>query len=420
MTNEFKKSTVCILPWKHLFISELGHHYPCCITPESSAPNKLSNGAIAQFNSTNNLTTLMNTSSMKKIRTEMLNGNKPEACQRCYQLEDHQMVSHRQGSNQLFPFDEQQLKNETRPDGAIDVELLSVDLRLGNVCNLKCRMCSPYSSKLLIPEFIKMHPEKKDQYLQLQKLDWFADQNFTDLFRKHSSILKLHFAGGEPLIIKEHSEILQKIVDAGYADKVTITYNTNFTTVPEYLKSLWTQFQGISLMVSLDGFDTVNTYIRQGSKWAVISENIQWAEKNTEKINFTNLFFNTTVQVYNIFSLVDFFKFIIQDTKKFSLPILSPVFFPEEFSIQILSENLKILVEERLTQFMNSDLFVNSRFSNSEKQIFLESLKGLIQHMKNDDKSGLLPQFIKKTDFFDKERNQSVLDVVPELSTLWS
>ena len=124
--------------------------------------------------------------------------------------------------------------------------------------------------------------------------------------------------------------------------------------------------------------------------------------------------------MYNIFSLVDFFKFIIQDTKKFSLPILSPVFFPEEFSIQILSENLKILAEERLNQFMNSDLFVNSRYSDSEKQIFLESLKGLIQHMKNDDKSGLLPQFIKKTDFFDKERNQSVLDVVPELSTLWS
>jgi sulfatase maturation enzyme AslB (radical SAM superfamily) len=380
----------------------------------------LSNGSVAQFNSANDLTVLMNTPAMKKIRTEMLSGNKPAACQRCYHLEDHQMVSHRQGSNQMFPFDEQQLKKETKPDGAIDVELLSVDLRLGNVCNLKCRMCSPYSSKLLIPEFIKMYPEKKYQYQQLQKLDWFTNQNFIELFKKHSTILKLHFAGGEPLVIKEHSEILQKIIDAGYADKVTITYNTNFTTVPEHLKSLWTQFEGISLMVSLDGYDLVNEYIRQGAKWSMIHENIQWAEQNTEKINFINLFFNTTVQVYNIFSLADFFKFIIQSTQKFSLPILSPVFFPEEFSIQILPENLKSLAEERLIQFLNSDLFANSRFSDSEKKIFISSIKGLIRHMKNDDKSDLIPQFIKKTDFFDNERSQSILNIVPELTSLWS
>lgn len=143
-----------------MFVSETGHAYPCCIIPESSPPLVDDTDKPIQVNETSSINQIINTSKMKEMRRQMLLGEKPKICSRCYELEDDGLQSHRQGSNHILRNEVENSINTTKQDGEIFVDVVSMDFRLGNNCNLRCRMCSPFSSKLLIPEQSNYEPEK--------------------------------------------------------------------------------------------------------------------------------------------------------------------------------------------------------------------------------------------------------------------
>ncbi len=136
---------------------------------------------------------------MKGIRLEMLNGSRPAICRRCFADEDLGIRSYRHKFNQSFHSHLAEALHRTTPDRASPPDLIrSIDLQLGNVCNLRCRMCSPISSKLLFREFAELMdiPENDERFARLGRLDWFSRE---ETWRMFESLLphidRLHLAG---------------------------------------------------------------------------------------------------------------------------------------------------------------------------------------------------------------------------------
>lgn len=403
--------TICVLPWMHLFISEIGDVYPCCVTPESNKPNHFASGQKVRPDQVDRIDDIFNTPYMKDIRAEMLAGKKPSICSRCYKMEEAGLSTHRQASNELFQdFYKDLLAHPTPDDGAIETKLMSIDLRLGNDCNLKCRMCSPFSSHSLVKEFSELDPDKADFYKTLKNIDWYKSDKFIDLIKNSKDLVKLHIAGGEPLITKEHKSLLHKIIQSSCASQVHLTYNTNLTSLPEEVLNLWKSFQGVSVMVSLDGVEDINGYIRYPAKWEDIKTNMLRLE-SAVGINFTYLTVNTTVQIYNIYNLTELFQFLNDETKKFDLPVLSPLYYPQEFSIQVLPSAAKEKATKFLTDYLKSMRSRLSRFSPHSLDRVGSGVEGLIYFMNEKDMTSLLPEFWRKTRFFDASRSQSFDDL---------
>ena len=170
--------TFCSVPWMHLFADELGVLRPCCMTMEQPQfVNRDPAGVPYTVDRPGGVEAAWNAPFMKELRLDMLNGRRPPVCQRCFANEDLGISSYRQDFNESFGDKAAAAIAQTTPEGASSPDLIrSVDLRLGNLCNLRCRMCSPISSKLLIPEFAEITgiPEDDKRLIRLDRLDWFS------------------------------------------------------------------------------------------------------------------------------------------------------------------------------------------------------------------------------------------------------
>ena len=106
------------------------------------------------------------------------------------------------------------------------------DIRLGNSCNLTCRMCGPVASRLWAASYNQVQPEQyRMPALQLAVLgqsNWVKREPVTWLLEQSlPSVEALHFAGGEPLIVPEMVDALECCVESGA--RVKLIYPTTRT-----------------------------------------------------------------------------------------------------------------------------------------------------------------------------------------------
>ena len=98
-----------------------------------------------------------------------------------------------------------------------------LDLKLGNFCNLKCRICGSWSSSKWASESIdyykaegqtKEYIENSDHYRQLKMGQWPRknENNFWDDVEEILSRVKyFEFTGGEPLLGNVNYDIMKKL-----------------------------------------------------------------------------------------------------------------------------------------------------------------------------------------------------------------
>ena len=129
----------CILPWMHIFGSLSGNFYLCCHA-EYVAGTKIM-GTYKQ-----SLANIWNSEDYKQVRLNFLKNNIPIECiHACYDKETQGSSSNRLSVNQRFQ-KYAYIQNKTNADGSIDNTPTYLDIRFGNLCNFKCRMCGPYAS----------------------------------------------------------------------------------------------------------------------------------------------------------------------------------------------------------------------------------------------------------------------------------
>ena len=280
---------------------------------------------------------------LANLRKDFLDGKKPEACYSCWTAEDAGIDSKRQRALRDFPTALEEAKQ-----GHINHKPIAMDLKLGNICNNKCRICSSYASSLWVPE-----EKKYDKFLQeergygnqfwdhMRQVGRWPETNesFWEDFENLSTDLKvLEFYGGEPLLIDRHYDILEKLVESGKSKDMTLLYNTNGSIYPEKGTDIWKHFDRVLLSFSFDGVGKQFEYIRHPAKWDKVQENLQRIiDLNIPSIHLDIYY---TVGIFNIYYMEEILEW--RDNFKPDLPVyFNHVYTPQHYSCKVLPSAVK-------------------------------------------------------------------------------
>lgn len=266
-----------------------GYYKPCCAFGEHNTDFSILQYTPQEYQKSNYIT---------EIKDAMLNGWHP-GCDICRQNEQSSS-SLRQAYNMWCK----------APHGTIEF----LDINLSNQCNLACRMCNSLSSSKWADLLGKKSPSKN---------------NFKDIIKNIdvTKLSKITYVGGEPFITTEIQEVLEFVVE----HQLGFTFDTNCTLYPKKYEHLLKQIPILYANFSIDGTGEVNNYIRHGSDYDNIIENLtQWSNL---KINKGIKSITTVVQAYNFHDLKNI-KALTKEYKMFWVPQL--IENPKEFQINAL------------------------------------------------------------------------------------
>lgn len=417
--NEPSRHSFCVLPWVHRFVN-LGGEVQLCCTAEEFDHSYIRQDNNKRINVADGLSDeqIDATRHMREIRLSMLKGDWPAACERCRLTEETGGCSRRQAENQHFNNHIPWILENTDEKAYAPVRIRSRDYRLGNLCNLRCRMCHPRASKLLLDEWnevarprLRVSTKEAAEY---ENMTWFQNEQLWNDFSANCPDLEhLHFAGGEPLIIPEVQKALEICVEQGVAGNIELTFNTNMTKIPKRHRELWPQFKSVNLLCSIDAYGELNDYIRHPAKWTRLARNLDIIDQQHEELNLGSATLSVTVQIYNIFhlhELIDYsrehFSFIR------TVPNLVHLSIPDYFNVQHLPDELKKLATERL-ESLKANLVLAGQTEG------LNQIDSVLTYLGMGEHSPYLMSELKRvTNIFDRLRGESITELVPELSLI--
>jgi uncharacterized radical SAM superfamily Fe-S cluster-containing enzyme len=381
----------------HVATTPGGTYRVCCNS--DSKLNQLTQGSTSERLKVNkhSIAELHQSDVMKKIRGELLAGDRPAMCRRCFTQEDASVRSPREIYNDQW-YDPDKVY---AVDDPVDARYL--DLRLGNLCNLKCRMCNPYSSNQWVDDWETINGVFDDtERAWLRNMQWpnfkQAGVHLTEMLL---SAEEIYFTGGEPTIIDKHEQLLDYCIDQGIAHKIALKYNTNLTNAPMKLVKKWNQFKSLRLNCSIDAVGKLNDYIRNPSKWKGIWKNFNRVlDSNSEFV----IDIHCTVQVTNALSLHKLIERFVRPINAVDDTRVPFVFFnllehPDHMNIKALPLELKDQVANSLAPWLgHPDLL---------------QLQGVIDYMYQADWHHLWGEFMEHTSRLDEMRLESLTDAEP-------
>lgn len=372
-----------------------------------------------------------NSKDMRDIRKSMIKGEKIEGCSVCYLQEDSGRTSNRQHS--LDEWGQRLGKGELQKrmddalanDGIVFDDPVYLDLRLGNLCNLKCRMCNPWNSSQIEkehPALIAESPEYEAVWKKTfgrfptdasEKQAWFdSDIMWDQVIDLIPKLKKVYMTGGEPTLIKNNFRFMQKCIDEGRKD-ILLFFNTNCTNVNKNFLELIKQFDKVNINGSIDGVGIVNEYIRAPSSWPHVSSNVELLAQ----LPNVNLGITPTVQIYNIFNIVDTIKWVEYISEKYNKKVFIDFLInvhPHHLNINILPDNLREQALRKLVAFKNLEMKEHPEMTINS----LNGIIGLLQQPRSPDYAEEIERFKVFTLSLDKHRKQRLEDLDPRLTEL--
>jgi len=395
----------CMAPWSHIHVLPSGKIYACCMSAHAKK------NAIGDLHKGDTLEGAWNSRKMRKLRRQMLMCRESGLCERCYIAEKNDQGSLRKSVNFLMAhhFD---WVHRTSCDGFMDVfKVPYLDIRFSNLCNFRCRICSPYLSSGWYRDARKLWLIRRS----MPKVLNVADGNpafLSKIFELLEDVECIQFGGGEPLIMEEHYQILERLMKLRKYD-VRLSYNTNCSVIQhkQYnLLEMWNGFNDVFIMASLDGSHGRGDYMRKGQHWEVTEENIRRIRRECPRVRFR---LSPTISLFNAFHLIDFYKELYEKgtihINEFATNILLE---PSMYNIRNFPEPLKARLTCQYNEFIATYL-TDHNASEETKNHF----RAVIQYM-NEESLHRLFIFKAVTRILDKLRNESFPEVFPELGEL--
>jgi sulfatase maturation enzyme AslB (radical SAM superfamily) len=251
-------------------------------------------------------------------------------------------------------------------------------------------MCNSSSSSSINAEYKKINHHWKEKFRFVENPRLNHDVDLTE------NIQKIYLAGGEPLVEPLNLGLLSKVADKN--PNVNILINTSFNLVNQNFVDVLNRFNNLTFVVSLDGVGKVNDYIRHGSKFETVLENV-------EKFKHHSIMFSTTVSLYNIFSIPELVEFTYKK-------------YPNYYhGINIVNDVRELFVENvppELREELINDLEDTLLWVPNNVQIGIKNLITILKLDNFDSKS--FTNFIKYTKILDEERGESIFNIQPKLS----
>jgi MoaA/NifB/PqqE/SkfB family radical SAM enzyme len=386
--------TFCIYPWIHLHAYPTGEAYPCCHAemayPVGNTRHKT-------------LEDIYRDAPMRSLREDMLNERSNPACGRCYEQEESGFFSGRRSANKHHGHHIKRIADDK-------FQMSYWDIRFSNLCNLSCRSCGHIFSSSWYQDQAKLAGgDWKDRNQVLN----YAGRTETDMWEQlvpHLDYVEqIYFAGGEPLMMTEHYNILDELERRGRFD-VRLIYNTNFTHIKLKDRSVfdyWRKFDSVAVGASLDGMGSRAEYIRKGTKWDTVERNREQMMEICPNVDF---YVSSTLSIINALHLPDFHRTWAN----------KGYIKPQDFNVNILQDPLHYRIDIAPAQFKET-----IRLQYKEHLAWLRPIDSLqrasqgfesaITYMMATDNSHLLPKFWSSTQKLDAIRNEHILDILPEL-----
>ena len=336
--------TFCIYPWIHLHAYPTGEAYPCCHA-------EMRPGVVGNCR-TQTLEEIWRGEPMNKLRADMLSETPNAACTRCYEQEASGFFSGRRSANKHHGHHIKKL--ESNP-----FEMTYWDIRFSNLCNLRCRSCGHIFSSQWYQDQTKL---AGPEWAKHNKVLNYAGRTETDIWEQlipHlDHVEQIYFAGGEPLLMEEHYNILEELLRRGRTD-VRLIYNTNFTHTDLKGRSVfeyWRQFQSVAVGASLDGMHQYAEYIRKGTDWAVVEQNRRDMLAICPDVDF---YISPTLSILNAKHLPEFHRAWVEAglirPQDLNVNILQD---PPHYRIDIATKEYK---EEISTRFLNHIMWLREQ-----------------------------------------------------------
>ena len=393
-----ESKTFCIYPWTHLHAYPTGEAYPCC-----HAEMKYPVGNCRE----NTLEEIWQDQPMQQLRQDMLSETLNPTCGRCYEQEANGFFSGRRSANKHHGHHVKKLKTNS-------FEMTYWDIRFSNLCNLKCRSCGHIFSSQWYQDQAKLAGgDWKDRNTVLN----YAGRTELDMWEQLEPHLdyveQIYFAGGEPLLMEEHYNILDELVRRSRFD-VRLIYNTNFTHTDLKGRSVfeyWKQFESVAVGASLDAMGPRAEYIRKGTDWVVVEQNRQNMIKICPQVDF---YISPTLSIMNAWHLPQFHRAWVDQG----------LIRPQDLNVNILQDPLHYRIDiapdsykEKLAMHYRDHIEWLEQAGDQLGRA-TQGFQSAIQFMNSTDNTHLIDTFWRKTYELDDIRQESIMDVIPELAAL--
>jgi MoaA/NifB/PqqE/SkfB family radical SAM enzyme len=409
------------------------HPFTGLATREDGAVKVCCRSAPVGFIQDSSLEDIWNSDAMREVRRQVLCGERPEVCKPCFDLEDQGVESLRQrhisgiipeARINLYP----NALDALQDDYTMPFKFPTIEIKLNNLCNLKCRMCHPMDStswndwnqvesfykkenNYLVPVIDKLGLNFSKYLCPFEDTDnWWA--SFEKLLPHFH---RVEFAGGEPLMDPQHYKILDML--RPYGKNIELKYATNGTTIGiknnRTIHDYWPHFRSVAVNVSIDGIHSVYDYIRSGSSFSTVEENVKIFQSFPNVSRVVGAF---TAQAGNILQAAECIDYFIN---QMNIVFYSHrVSYPNCLSAQVLPQELKEIAIERLRNIEKRLItFEAIKQNNLLEKVTRQQIKDNINYLRAKDQHHLWNDFIEFNRRLDITRNQNLLDAVPEFKS---
>lgn len=305
------------------------------------------------------ITESWNSTELQSLRQSFLNNEKNSICSRCWDEE-----SHNKRSLRLRLLDPETLQSdykilqdadtvdsvlESVKDGSYKAGPRLLSIKNGNVCNAKCRTCHPGDSSKWIADAKKLHtitPHQTVYKITGKEVNW-SDTQIEEIFALSANLVRLELFGGEPTYNKKVIALLNRIVDAGHSQHISLYINTNGSVdIVDKIPNLH-QFKEIDIGVSIDGVGAQFEYIRHGIAYNEVVANVRKWQQYFKQHNITSTITSiTTVDILNVYYLPEIKQEItnLLGAEPFWNLLVDPAFL----SIKSLPQQIKSVLIARL------------------------------------------------------------------------
>jgi sulfatase maturation enzyme AslB (radical SAM superfamily) len=359
----------CPLPWIHQFIEPNGIKY-CCSSNEKIITTPIDFAKSEYIN---------------LVKDTIRNGRIPSGCHACVKQEQRGLLNTRTLALRDWPY-----TIDTVPD---HIEYL--DLRYNNNCNFSCRTCEPAYSTQIARENM-LYPELQKYYTSTADS---TDVNVIDAIQSFTNLKRINFTGGEPLLIKENFVILEHLIAQNRTD-VQLLITTNASVINTKMIRLFKQFKDVHWTISLDGVEAVAEYIRHGTVWATVNNNVRQILNLKQSVSI-----NCTVSAYSILDLSNLVKYYLDLKQEYNNQPFEIMFSVVQFPARLAPTSLPLELKDRALNHLDISIsLLTNILSNPE--LYLNTLK----HLQQNIKSVILDtskEFLQFTNELDQIRQQN-------------
>lgn len=398
-----KTKHFCPYPFFHVCNTARGQYKLCCeserVTDSNGQNLKQKDHPIIDW---------WNHEVMTDIRQRLLKDERIEACAYCYECEEKGIDSSRQHQINMLKFFTEEKMNAIREGsenfGIVNSTPISFDIKFGNLCNLRCRMCNSGASS----NFAKEQWKQRDNadyphhyYGDPQEEDIFDGEEIFEDFKQYVENMKFFkTTGGEPFFIQKFHDMIDYAIEIGVNKNIQMKVITNGNFFNKELLEKLNSFAKINLQCSIDGIGSHYDYIRYPAKWEKIEQNLLLFKKYPKikpRISITG-------QVLNVLNIVELLTWCKENDFLFNI---HPLFRPRCYDIEILPYEIKQKVLVQLDEF-------ESKYElEGREQFGVDNFRKQLEITTHNDKE--IDNFIKKTKVFDSIRKQDIRDYCPDI-----